>query len=164
MLMDRPRNSPWKHYYCLLKFCCDDINHACNGNVDAIYDIICYTDISVTFAGSIINNGSLLYFDEIGKQDSTSGLVCQINNFNVSCDRETNNSQIYVTGDWFFPNGDRVPLRIATQTTSIVFTQRSSGGTELHQLGHPSETGRYFCTAPNTDNFYVYLSRIFNIY
>ena len=72
-----------------------------------------YTDIGVTFAGSIINNESLIYFDEITKQDSTSALVCHVNN-TISCGHGTNKSQIYVSGDWYFPNGDLVPQRIAT--------------------------------------------------
>ena len=117
----------------------------------------CVVDIHVMLGGHVINNNSLMYFDEIDKQDSTSALVCYTNNFNVSC--ETNNSQGYGTVNWYFPHGEPIPQHTATQTSSTLFTQRGVGWMELHRLGHPSQAGRYFCTAPNSDRFYVNISK-----
>ena len=120
-----------------------------------------YTDIRVTLAGRIVNNKSLIYYDEIGNQNSTTALACYINNI-VPCGHSMDNSQIHASGEWYYPNGDLVPLHIATQTTSM-FSQRSASGTELHRIGLPSQIGRYFCTAPNTSTkFYVFISKSYN--
>ena len=138
---------------------CSQLLHVCKLCSGASLKLKCmyfYTDIGVTIAGSSISNQSLIYFDEITKQDSTSALVCHVNNI-IPCDNGTNNSQI---GNWYFPNGDLVPQRTATQTISTMFSQRSLGGTELHRFGHPSQTGHYFCTVPSTSiKFYVFISK-----
>ena len=120
--------------------------------------LLCGLDIHVTFGGRVINNNSLLYFDEISKQDSTSALVCYTANFNISC--EANNSQDYdiISGHWYYPNGEPISLHTAAQTLTL-FTQRRPGRTELHRLGHPTQAGRYFCTALSTDRFYVNISK-----
>ena len=61
-------------------------------------------------------------------------------------------------GNWYFPNGELVPTQTDTQTSTL-FTQRGSGRTELHRFGHPTQAGRYFCTAQRTERFYVNISK-----
>ena len=116
--------------------------------------LLSYTDIQVTFAGVKIDNNSIVYFNEVNEQ---TDLVCYTTNSNVSC--ETNNSQVYVIGDWYFPNGEPIPTK---QASSSLFTVREpvAGTAQLRRFGHPSQTGRYFCAAPNTDKFYVHISEI----
>ena len=111
-------------------------------------------DVQVIFAGTKINNNSVIYFDEISKQ---RGLICYTKNFNVSC--EANKSQVYVIGDWYFPNGEPIP---AKQASSTLFTIREpvEGRAELQRFGHPSQTGRFFCAIPNTNKFYIDISKI----
>ena len=123
-----------------------------------LYFLYTHADIHVTLAGTIVNNESLIYYDEIGNHNSTSALACYIYN-TVACGHSMSNSQIHASGEWYYPNGDLVPPWIATQTTSM-FSQRSVSGTELHRVSLPSQTGRYFCTAPNTSTkFYVFISK-----
>ena len=123
--------------------------------------IVSYTDIRVTLAGRTVINESLIYYDEIRNQNSTTALACYINNIVDPCGHSMDNSQIRASGEWYFPNGDLVPPRIAAQTTSdSVFSQRSMSGIELHRVGLPSQIGRYSCTAQNmSTKFYVFISK-----
>ena len=87
------------------------------------------------------------------------GIVCYTTNFNVSC--EANNSQVYVIGDWYFPNGEHLPAKqMSSISTLFAVRNPATGMAHLQRLGHPSQTGRYFCAAPITDKFYVHISEI----
>ena len=95
-----------------------------------------------------------MYFDEIGEQ---TAIVCYTTNSNTSC--EAYSPQVYVIGDWYFPNGEPIPPK---QASSSLFTVREpvAGTAQLQRSGHPSQTGCYFCVAPNTDKIYIHLSEI----
>ena len=82
-----------------------------------VYEIpINFIDIQITFAGAKVDNNSVIYFDEISEQ---TGIVCYTTNSNASC--EAYSPQVYVIGDWYFPNGEPIPPK---QASSSLFTVR----------------------------------------
>ena len=113
-------------------------------------------DFREQIAGANVDNNTSVYFNEISEQ---TGIVCYTTNFNVSC--EANNSQVYVIGDWYFPNGEHLPAKqMSSISTLFAVRNPATGMAHLQRLGHPSQTGRYFCAAPITDKFYVHISEI----
>ena len=105
----------------------------------------------LTLAGKIISNNSFVYYDEIGRHERSSALICHTNNSDYCHNRDNTEGCTYEMGNWYFPNGNTIPSHNGTQWPSSMFTERSQGEVLLLRVGHPSITGRYLCRVFNTD-------------
>ena len=102
-------------------------------------------DVWFSHNNTTYQNNSLVTMEDIGR--SETALLC-ITNLTACC-RTTSTS---VLGDWFFPNGTKVPSKVVTNETkwdfyrdrgqSVVRMKRRRGGVE----------GIYRCKIPDSTN------------
>ena len=101
--------------------------------------------VGFTFKGAVLNNNSLVTADDIGEGDNA--LRCMTDN--SSCCRPPYTESIgpRALGNWFFPNGTRVPSSGVqwdfhrTRGHMVVLLQRRRGG----------EDGVYRCVVPDKE-------------
>ena len=102
-----------------------------------------------------LNNNSFIYYDQISQQGTSRALACHINNCNYSDEGGI------PQGHWYFPNGEIVPFKTQGSLFSVV-VERQEGELLLQWLGHPSQTGHYFCKGAkfNSKPFYIHIGKI----
>ena len=102
-------------------------------------------EVGFTFKGAVLNNNSLVTADDIG--EGVNALRCMTDN--TSCCRRpyTESLGFSALGNWFFPNGTRVPSSGVqwdfhrTRGHMVVLLHRRRGG----------EDGVYRCIVPDKD-------------
>ena len=102
-------------------------------------------EVGFTFKGAALNNNSLVTAEDIGEGDEA--LRCMTDN--TSCCRPPYTTSLVHTalGNWFFPNGTRVPSSGVgwdfhrTRGHMVVLLHRRRGG----------EDGVYRCIVPDKD-------------
>ena len=106
------------------------------------------------FNETLILPGSSLFISDIGLQpdnrgDPSSTLVCVTTNINLSCcrkiDKNTSVSYTGAVGDWYYPNGTKVPRASESSTVDLV----RIGYTQQVRLARASDSttpvGVYSC-------------------
>ena len=127
----------------------------------------CYNDsttgVSLSLRGDTIANDSFVNIDDIGNEDA---LLC-VTDLHDCCHRSSR------AGEWYFPNGTRVPIsRYCYQRDDCFFRNRSTSTVCLNVVPTPLERGRCHCEVPNADgilqqifvNMYVEMFLIICIY
>ena len=98
-------------------------------------------DVWFSLNGTTYQNNSIVTLKDIGKEDGDA-LFC-MTNFTACCKRQDGS----VIGDWFFPNGTRVPSQASkdfyrTREKMMVLLHRIRGGVD----------GIYRCEIPDSMN------------
>lgn len=125
--------------------------------------IIINLDPYISFDGTILNNNSFIYYNEIIHKESegrASDIICHTN----SSDPSRNS-----TGNWYFPNGQMVPsvassIHMPTDSCnpSAFLTRWSHAEISLYRAGHLTQTGYYYCVATYAaieETLYVYIGK-----
>ena len=104
-----------------------------------------YAGIYLSLNGTVYSNNSVIMISEIGNHIG-NGLQCVTDRM-PCCTAQPNISS---TGDWFFPDGGKVPsLHIEAETFG---RNRGSDGTvNLHRVSNDvmTPTGQYCCVVPD---------------
>ena len=102
-------------------------------------------DVWVTLRGTTYCNNSIVILEDIG--EGGDALLCKTD-LTACCRSSDTGSNMSVLGNWFFPNGTRVPSSgnnwdfHRTRGQMMVHLQRRRGGAE----------GIYHCVIPDTMN------------
>ena len=102
-------------------------------------------EVGFTFKGATLSNNSLVTLDDIGEGDDA--LRCMTDN--TSCCRPpyTRNLSQSALGNWFFPNGSRVPSSVShwdfhrTRGDMMVLLHKRRGGVD----------GVFHCVVPDKE-------------
>ena len=100
-------------------------------------------DIWFSLRGTTYQNNSIVILEDIGEGDDA--LLC-ITNYTACCRSSDTGGNGFVLGNWFFPNGTRIPPSDKqwdfhrTRDQMVVYLHRRRGGAE----------GIYRCLIPDT--------------
>ena len=99
-------------------------------------------EVGFTFKGATLSNNSLVTLDDIGEGDDA--LRCMTDN--ISCCRPpfTQNLSQSALGNWFFPNGTRVP------SSGNIHRTRDDMVVLLHKRRGEVD-GVYYCVVPDKE-------------
>lgn len=136
--------------------------------IQCLYYVCALTGVSLSLRGIEYPNNSIISITEIGETDPTTNL-----NDGLQCitDRTPCCRFQYRVGEWFFPNGTKVPLRGGSGATSATTFYRNRGYDDgTVNLNHVSPdvlspTGRFCCVVPDANDISqtvcVIISKIF---
>lgn len=107
-----------------------------------------FSGVYLSLRGYYLFNNSVIFINEIGESPAynrtiKNGLQC-VTDWELCCRRPYN-----VSGQWFFPNGDMVPVR---GYNVGFYRNRGYDGTvnlNRHKTTITSPTGLFCCTVPN---------------
>ena len=102
-------------------------------------------DVWITLRNTTYQNNSNVFLEDIG--DGDDALLC-MTNLAACCRLPYTGSNMSVLGNWFFPNGTRVP---SASTNSGFFRSRGQMVVHLHRI-RGGEEGIYRCVIPDTMN------------
>ena len=118
--------------------------------------ILCHViGITLKLKGKSTKNDSYVSIDDIGKENGA--LLCLTDK--RPCCVSTS------TGEWYFPNGNQVPiLRNVRHTNHYFYRNRDNQVVLLNRVMDPPERGRFFCEVPDSSGesqtIYVNIGKI----
>ena len=98
-------------------------------------------DVRFSLNGTTYQNNSIVTLEEIGEHDDP--LLC-ITNLTTCCRRKNG----FISGNWFFPNGTRVP---SLSPSEDFYRTREQMVVLLHRR-RDGEDGIYRCVIPDSKN------------
>ena len=109
------------------------------------------SDAEISLNGTKYQNNSIVTLENIGEDDTA--LLC-MTNFTACCQRPYSSENVPGLGNWFFPNGTRVPSVIANGSSGQLWDFYSEGGEVVVRLNHRGggEEGIYRCEIPDSMN------------
>ena len=103
-------------------------------------------DVWVTLRSTTYCNNSIVILEDIG--EGRDALLC-ITNYTACCSGHYTGENGSFLGNWFFPNGTRVPSE--TATSSNFYRSRGRVVVRLHRR-RDGEEGIYRCEIPDSMN------------
>ena len=114
----------------------------------SLVEVHCQTAPYVTFMGKNVPNHGYVDLSLVGDDDSTgSNNVLQCHTDLTTCCSGGPDGQGSHRGDWFFPDGTRLPVPVSHQTLPID-ERRGDKRVELHLSTATSPVGIYRCDIP----------------
>ena len=104
-------------------------------------------DVWFSLRNRTYQNNSIVTLEDIGEQDDA--LLCKTNL--TACCRSSNTSDSHALGNWFFPNGTRVPSRNVSGWGLDIYRTRGQMVVLLHRR-RGGEEGIYCCEIPDAMN------------
>ena len=101
-------------------------------------------DVRFSLNGTTYQNNSIVTLEDIGEDDNALFCITIL----ATCCRYENGS---VFGNWFFPNGTRVPSLIANKTSQNFYREREQMVVNLNRR-RGGEVGIYHCEIPDSMN------------
>ena len=106
-------------------------------------------DVWFSFKGTTYQNNSIVILENIG--DGDDALLCKTNQ-TACCQRSYTGSNMSVLGNWYFPNGTRVPSKHTSSGERWDFYRnRGRMVVRLHRR-RGGEEGIYHCMIPDAMN------------
>ena len=102
-------------------------------------------DVRFSLNGTTYQNNSVITLEDIGEGDDA--LLCITDQRN--CCRNADAGVVF--GNWFFPNGVRVPSETVNDTRWNIYRTRGQSVVRLHRRRGGAE-GIYHCEIPDTSN------------
>ena len=104
-------------------------------------------DVRFSLNGTTYQNNSVVILEDIG--EGSQALLCITDQRN--CCRHADIDMGVVFGNWFFPNGTRVPSETVNDTRWNFYRSRGLSVVRLHRRKGGTE-GLYRCEIPDTSN------------
>ena len=100
--------------------------------------------VHISLRGMNLSNNSVVFLDEIGDQTIKNGSELQ-----CITDRELCCRYPYTAGQWFFPNGSKVPVKV--EATGLYKNRGYAGTVNLNRPNTTvtSPTGLFCCILPD---------------
>ena len=106
-------------------------------------------DVWFSLSGTTYQNNSIVTLENIGVGDDA--LLC-ITNQTACCQRSYIGSNMSVLGNWYFPNGTRVPSRTTNSGEKRDFYRTRGHMVVRMQRRRSGEEGIYRCVIPDSMN------------
>ena len=109
-------------------------------------------DVQFSFNGTTYQNNSLVTLEDIGGEDDTA-LHC-MTNLTACCKTSQANTSGLSLGNWYFPNGTRVPSYFVNETIGLIwdfYRERGLMVVRMHRR-RDGEEGIYRCEIPDSMN------------
>ena len=103
-----------------------------------VVEVKCQTAPYVSFMGQSLANNSYVDISQVGTSDSSS---IQCHTDLMTCCRSTEG---YNRGDWYFPNGERLPFP-SVNIPPPIFESRQAQRVDLRRNSGTGPTGIYRC-------------------
>ena len=105
-----------------------------------------HSQTHLSFLGKNLPNNSYVDFGLVGHDSSGSDSVQCHTNFKQCCRPSLSNET--VSGNWFFPNGDKLEFGM----NNGIFQRREAKRVDIRTTGNISVTGIYCCDIPYTSS------------